>query len=49
LFHDWDNSHGLTIDGGDVMFGNGHVHDGATRTLAIAAARAGIDDAFRAR
>ena len=44
LFHDWDNTHGLTIDGGDVVFGDGHVHEGATRRLAIAAARAGIDD-----
>ena len=44
LFHDWDNIHGLTIDGGDVVFGDGHVHEGATRRLAVAAARAGIDD-----
>jgi hypothetical protein len=44
LFHDWDNTHGLTIDGGDVVFGDGHVHEGATRRLAVAAARAGIDD-----
>ena len=44
LFHDWDNTHGLTIDGGDVVFGDGHVHQGATRRLAVAAARAGIDD-----
>lgn len=44
LFHDWDNAHGLTIDGGGVVFGDGHVHEGATRRLAVAAARAGIDD-----
>lgn len=44
LFHDWDNIHGLTIRGGDVVFGDGHVHEGATRNLAVAAARAGIDD-----
>ena len=44
LFHDWDNTHGLTIGGGDVVFGDGHVHEGATRRLAVAAARAGIDD-----
>lgn len=44
LFHDWDNSHGLAIDGGDLVFGDGHVHEGATRRLAVAAARAGIDD-----
>ena len=44
LFHDWDNSHGLTIDGGGIVFGDGHVHQGVTRELALAAARAGIDD-----
>lgn len=44
LFHDWDNTHGLTIDGGAVVFGDGHVHEGATRRLAVAAARSGIDD-----
>jgi hypothetical protein len=44
LFHDWDNSHGLTIDTGGVVFGDGHVHQGATRQLALAAVRAGIDD-----
>jgi hypothetical protein len=26
LFHDWDNTHGLTIDGGDVVLGDAHVH-----------------------
>ena len=44
LFHDWDNTHGLTVEGGDVVFGDGHVHEGDTRRLAVAAARAGIDD-----
>jgi hypothetical protein len=44
LFHDWDNAHGLTIDGGGNVFGDGHVHEGTTRRLAVAAARAGIDD-----
>ncbi|MDP1846664.1 MAG: hypothetical protein Q8K79_02640 [Solirubrobacteraceae bacterium] len=44
LFHDWDNAHGLEIEGGDLVFGDGHVHEGATRGLAVAAARAGIDD-----
>jgi hypothetical protein len=44
LFHDWDNTHGLAIEGGEVVFGDGHVHEGATRRLAIAASRAGIDD-----
>jgi hypothetical protein len=44
LFHDWDNAHGLAIDTGDVVFGDGHVDQGATRTLALSAVRAGIDD-----
>lgn len=44
LFHDWDNSHGLTIDTGGVVFGDGHVEQGLTRRLALAAVRAGIDD-----
>jgi hypothetical protein len=44
LFHDWDNAHGLTIDGGGVVYGDGHVHLGITRELALAAARAGVDD-----
>jgi hypothetical protein len=44
LFHDWDNTHGLTVEGGDVVFGDGHVHEGATHRLAVAASRAGIDD-----
>jgi hypothetical protein len=44
LFHDWDNVHGLAVAGGGVVFGDGHVHEGATRDLALAASRAGIDD-----
>jgi hypothetical protein len=44
LLHDWDNRHGLTIDAGGVVFGDGHVHQGVTRTIALAAVRAGIDD-----
>lgn len=44
LFHDWDNSHGLRIDEGGVVFGDGHVDQGVTRKLALAAVRAGIDD-----
>lgn len=43
VFHDWDNAHGLAVDGG-LVFGDGHVEEGATMTLALAAARAGIDD-----
>jgi hypothetical protein len=44
LFHDWDNGHGLAIDTGGVVFGDGQVHRGVTRELAVAAVRAGIDD-----
>lgn len=44
LFHDWDNVHGLAVAAGGVVFGDGHVHEGATRELALAASRAGIDD-----
>jgi hypothetical protein len=44
LFHDWDNVHGLTLEGGGVVFGDGHVHKGMTRDLALATSRAGIDD-----
>jgi hypothetical protein len=44
LFHDWDNRHGIAIDTGGVVFGDGHVHEGVTRRLALAAVRAGIDD-----
>jgi hypothetical protein len=44
LFHDWDNSHGLAVDCGGVVFGDGHVQHGETRELALAAVRAGIDD-----
>ncbi|HEX2047950.1 MAG TPA: hypothetical protein VHF27_09305 [Acidimicrobiales bacterium] len=48
-FHDWDNDHGLRVDGG-VVFGDGHVDEGVTRDLALDASRAGVDDvdiAFR--
>jgi hypothetical protein len=43
-FHDWDNIHGLVVDGGDVIFGDGHVDKGVTTDLALAGVRAGIDD-----
>ena len=49
-FHDWDNSHGLLVEGGGVLFGDGHIEMGETRGLAVAAVRAGNDDvevAFR--
>ncbi|MGH3779930.1 MAG: hypothetical protein ACRDRO_04665 [Pseudonocardiaceae bacterium] len=43
-FHDWDNTHGLAVEGGGVVFGDGHVDEGVTRELALAGVRAGIDD-----
>lgn len=43
-FHDWDNAHGLVVDGGGVVFGDGAIHRGVTAELAIAAVRAGNDD-----
>lgn len=43
-FHDWDNTHGLVVDGGAVVFGDGRVDAGSTRELALAAVGAGIDD-----
>lgn len=42
-FHDWDNDHGLRVDGG-MVFGDGHVEEGLTKELALAAVRAGVDD-----
>lgn len=44
VFHDWDDSHGLTLDSGGVLFGDGHLEQGVGKKLAVAAARAGIDD-----
>ncbi len=42
-FHDWDNDHGLRVEGG-VVFGDGHVDEGTTKELALAAVQAGVDD-----
>jgi hypothetical protein len=44
VFHDWDDNHGLTLETGDILFGDGHLDEGVGKQLAIAAARAGIDD-----
>jgi hypothetical protein len=44
VFHDWDNSHGLTLQGGGILFGDGLLGDGVGKKLAIAAVRSGIDD-----
>ena len=43
-FHDWDNIHGLEVDGGGVVFGDGHIDEGVTTELALAAVKAGNDD-----
>ena len=42
-FHDWDNGHGLQVEGG-VLFGDGQVGEGLTMAMATAAVRAGVDD-----
>jgi hypothetical protein len=42
--HDWDNAHGLQLEGGGVIFGDGHIGHGATTNLATTAVRAGNDD-----
>ncbi|MGH3974200.1 MAG: hypothetical protein ACRDS9_12875, partial [Pseudonocardiaceae bacterium] len=44
VFHDWDNSHGLILEGGGILFGDGLLEDGIGKKLAVAAVRAGIDD-----
>lgn len=44
VFHDWDNSHGLRLDTGDWLFGDGHIEEGVTRALASACVRSGVDD-----
>jgi hypothetical protein len=44
VFHDWDDSHGLTLQGGGVLFGDGLLEQGVGKELAVAAVRAGIDD-----
>jgi hypothetical protein len=42
--HDWDNAHGLALEGGGVIFGDGQIGDGVTTDLVLAAVRAGNDD-----
>jgi hypothetical protein len=44
VFHDWDNGHGLTLEDGEVVFGDGCLDQGVTRDRALSACRAGIDD-----
>jgi hypothetical protein len=44
VFHDWDNRHGVVLEDGEMVFGDGCLDRGATRKLAVAGTRAGIDD-----
>lgn len=44
VFHDYDNTHGLILQGGGRLFGDGCLDHGLTRELALAAVRAGVDD-----
>lgn len=44
VFHDWDNTHGLALEGGGRLFGDGCLDQGVTRELALAAVLAGVDD-----
>lgn len=43
-FHDWDNAHGLRVDSGGSVYGDGSIEQGVTTELAVAAIRAGNDD-----
>jgi hypothetical protein len=44
VFHDWDNTHGLILERGEMLFGDGLLEQGVGKKLAVAAVRAGIDD-----
>jgi hypothetical protein len=44
VFHDWDNTHGLTVESGGTLFGDGLLERGVGGKLIVAAVRAGIDD-----
>jgi hypothetical protein len=44
VFHDWDNTHGLALEGGGMVFGDGCLDQGLTRELAVRAVRAGVAD-----
>ncbi|MGH3768289.1 MAG: hypothetical protein ACRDTX_24585 [Pseudonocardiaceae bacterium] len=44
VFHDWDNNHGLTLEGGGVLFGDGLLEEGVGKERAVAAVRAGLND-----
>lgn len=44
VIHDWDNDHGVRLEGGEMLFGDGHLDQGVGRDLAVASVRAGNDD-----
>ncbi|MGH9280089.1 MAG: hypothetical protein ACRD12_18570 [Acidimicrobiales bacterium] len=44
VLHDWDNDHGLLLDTGAMLFGDGHLDEGVGRRMAVAAVRSGNDD-----
>jgi hypothetical protein len=44
VFHDWDNDHGLLLEGGGMLYGDGHLDEGVGRQRAVAAVRSGNDD-----
>ncbi len=44
VFHDWENDHGLVLEDGGMLYGDGHLDQGVGRRLAVAAVRAGNDD-----
>lgn len=44
VFHDWDNGHGLVLDDGGVLFGDGCLDRGVTKDRAQSACRVGADD-----
>ena len=44
VFHDWDNDHGLVLEDGEMLYGDGHLEEGVGRRSAVAAVKAGNDD-----
>jgi hypothetical protein len=44
VFRDWDDSHGLILQEGGTLFGDGLLEQGIGKKLAVGAVRAGIND-----
>ena len=44
VFHDWDNTHGLLVESGGTLYGDGLLERGVGCKLVVPAVRAGIDD-----